>query len=83
MTKRKAQPVAAASAVLPPENFKREDRLTAWFITIAMIALFIGGSLGPLQKLEHVGINPTRTGVIDILRLMGDLERFLNGDVFH
>ena len=57
MTKRKAQPVAPAAAVLPPEHFKREDRLTAWFITIAMIALFIGGSMGPLQKLEHVGIN--------------------------
>ena len=49
MTKRKAQPAAPAAAVLPPEHFKREDRLTAWFITIAMIALFIGGSLGPLQ----------------------------------
>ena len=57
MTKRKAQPVAAAATVLPPENFKREDRLTAWFIAIAMIALFIGGSFGPLQKLEHVGVN--------------------------
>ena len=57
MTKRKAQPVAASPAVLPPEHFKREDRLTAWFITIAMIALFIGGAMGPLQKLEHVGIN--------------------------
>lgn len=37
--------------------YKREDRLTAWFIAIAMVALFIGGSMGPLQKLEHVGIN--------------------------
>ena len=57
MTKRKAQPAATTPAILPPEHFKREDRLTAWFITIAMIALFIGGALGPLQKLEHVGIN--------------------------
>lgn len=37
--------------------FARENKLTAWNIGIAMAALFIGGSLGPLQKLEHVGIN--------------------------
>lgn len=57
MTKRKAQAVTPAAAALPPGTFKREDRLTAWFITIAMVALFIGGSMGPLQKLEHVDIN--------------------------
>ena len=39
MTKRKAQPAATTPAILPPEHFKREDRLTAWFITIAMICL--------------------------------------------
>lgn len=32
-------------------------KLTAWYLGIGMVALFIGGSLGPLQKLEHVGIN--------------------------
>ncbi|RMG94311.1 MAG: cytochrome C oxidase subunit I [Chloroflexi bacterium] len=37
--------------------FAKEDRLAKWHIGIAMAALFIGGSLGPLQKLEHVGIN--------------------------
>ncbi len=37
----------------------------AFFLVAASIAE--GGSLW----LEHVGINPTRTGVIDILRLMG------------
>jgi cytochrome c oxidase subunit I len=37
--------------------YKSENRMTAWFIGIAMVALFIGGSMGPLQKLEHVGIN--------------------------
>lgn len=36
--------------------FKTENRLTLWNISIAMVALFIGGSFGPLQKLEHAGI---------------------------
>lgn len=37
--------------------FARENRITAWSLGVAMTALFIGGSMGPLQKLEHVGIN--------------------------
>lgn len=31
-------------------------KLTAWYLGIGMAALFIGGSLGPLQKLEHLGV---------------------------
>lgn len=38
-------------------TYKRENRLTTWAIVVAFIALFLGGSMGPLQKLEHVGIN--------------------------
>ena len=41
---------------------------------ISSAAFFlVGASIGPGSELllEHVGINPTRTGVIDILRLMG------------
>jgi 3-phosphoshikimate 1-carboxyvinyltransferase len=45
---------------------------------ISSAAFFlVGASLAPGSDLvlEHVGINPTRTGVIDILRLMGaDIE---------
>jgi 3-phosphoshikimate 1-carboxyvinyltransferase len=45
---------------------------------ISSAAFFIvGASIAPDSDitLEHVGINPTRTGVIDILRLMGaDIE---------
>ncbi len=45
---------------------------------ISSAAFFIvGASIAPGSDvvLEHVGINPTRTGVIDILRLMGaDIE---------
>lgn len=37
--------------------FKREDRLTVWFLVVAMVALFVGGAMGPLQKLQNVGIN--------------------------
>ncbi len=37
--------------------YARANKLTAWHIGIAMVALFIGGSMGPLQKLEYVGIN--------------------------
>ena len=31
-------------------------KLTAWYLIVGMAALFIGGLLGPLQKLEHLGI---------------------------
>ncbi len=45
---------------------------------ISSAAFFmVGASIAPGSDviLEHVGVNPTRTGVIDILRLMGgDLE---------
>ena len=37
--------------------FARENKIAAWNIGIAMAALFVGGAMGPLQKLEHVGIN--------------------------
>lgn len=37
--------------------YKSTDKLTAWYLAVGMAALFIGGSLGPLQKLEHVDIN--------------------------
>jgi cytochrome c oxidase subunit 1 len=40
-------------------------KLTGWYLGVGMTALFIGGALGPLQKLEHVGINvyPALTNV--------------------
>ncbi len=40
-------------------------KLTGWYLGVGMVALFIGGALGPLQKLEHVGINvyPALTNV--------------------
>ncbi|MDJ0756266.1 MAG: cbb3-type cytochrome c oxidase subunit I [Ardenticatenaceae bacterium] len=37
--------------------YKTANRLTLWNLALGMVALFIGGSMGPLQKLEHVGIN--------------------------
>jgi cytochrome c oxidase subunit 1 len=37
--------------------YKIEDRIASWHIGVALVALFIGGAMGPLQKLEHVGIN--------------------------
>lgn len=57
-------------------------RLTATTIDvpadISSAAFFlVGASIAPGSDLvlEHVGVNPTRTGVIDILRLMGaDIE---------
>lgn len=36
--------------------FARTKKLVSWYLIIAMASLFIGGSLGPLQKLEHLGI---------------------------
>lgn len=41
--------------------FARENKIAAWNIGVGMIALFIGGFFGPLQKLEHVGINTYTT----------------------
>jgi cytochrome c oxidase subunit 1 len=38
-------------------NFRLEDRLTAWHIGIAFGALFVGSWFGPLQVLQHAGID--------------------------
>ena len=52
---------------------------------ISSAAFFmVGASIAPGSEitLEHVGINPTRTGVIDILRLMGaDIELISQAEV--
>ena len=52
---------------------------------ISSAAFFmVGASIAPGSDivLEHVGINPTRTGVIDILKLMGaDIELFNESEV--
>jgi len=60
-------------------------RLTATDIEvpadISSAAFFlVGASIAPGSDLtlEHVGVNPTRTGVIDILRLMGANIELLN-----
>ena len=42
---------------MPENNFQLEEKLTAWHIAIALGALFIGTWFGPLQVLEHVGID--------------------------
>lgn len=34
-----------------------ERRLSAWFLYVAVLALFAGASIGPFQALEHMGIN--------------------------
>lgn len=36
--------------------YARTKKLVSWYLIIAMASLFVGGSLGPLQKLEHLGI---------------------------
>lgn len=37
--------------------YAREHKMTGWFIGIGMASLAIGGLMGPLQKLEHAGVN--------------------------
>jgi cytochrome c oxidase subunit 1 len=37
--------------------FRFEHKLTAWHVGIALVALFIGTWFGPLQALEHAGLN--------------------------
>ena len=43
--------------VLLPSPFAREERLTAWFVGIAIAAVALGILLGLLQALEHAGID--------------------------
>lgn len=43
--------------VLLPSPFAREERLTAWFVGIAIAAVALGIVLGLLQALEHAGID--------------------------
>jgi cytochrome c oxidase subunit 1 len=38
-------------------DFRLEEKLTAWHIGIALGALFLGTWFGPLQVLQHVGID--------------------------
>ena len=38
-------------------DLRPEDRLTAAYLVVALVSLFIGVSLGVLQALEHAGIN--------------------------
>ena len=42
---------------MPGNDTRLEDRLTAWHIGIALGALFLGSWFGPLQVLEHIGID--------------------------
>jgi cytochrome c oxidase subunit 1 len=37
--------------------YARENKLAGWNIVVAMVALFIGGFFGPLQKLQNIGLN--------------------------
>ncbi len=37
--------------------YARENKLAGWNLVVAMVALFIGGFFGPLQKLQSVGLN--------------------------
>ncbi|WP_018875462.1 MULTISPECIES: 3-phosphoshikimate 1-carboxyvinyltransferase [unclassified Thioalkalivibrio] len=58
--------------VASPVDVPADISSAAFFLVGASIAA------GSRMRLEHVGINPTRTGVIDILRLMGAEIRILN-----
>ena len=42
---------------MPEKLFRLEERLTAWHIGIALGALFLGSWFGPLQVLEHTGVD--------------------------
>jgi len=58
--------------VASPVDVPADISSAAFFLVGASIAT------GSRMRLEHVGINPTRTGVIDILRLMGAEIRVLD-----
>lgn len=38
-------------------TFPFEEKLTGWHVGIALVALFVGSWFGPLQALEHAGLN--------------------------
>jgi cytochrome c oxidase subunit 1 len=42
---------------MPEKLFRLEERLTAWHIGVALGALFLGSWFGPLQVLEHTGVD--------------------------
>ena len=35
--------------------YKSTDKLTAWYLVVGMISLFVGGALGPLQTMPVNG----------------------------
>jgi len=37
--------------------YKRTHKYVSWYIGVAFASLFIGGSIGPFQNLEHAGVN--------------------------
>jgi len=37
--------------------YKRTHKYVSWYLGVAFASLFIGGSLGPFQSLEHAGVN--------------------------
>lgn len=68
---------AAATASLTGGGRLRATRIDVPADISSAAFFLVGASIAPGSDLllEHVGINPTRTGVIDILRLMGaDIE---------
>ena len=52
-----ARPDDLAGASTRATDYSQSDRLAAVSLGVAMTALFIGGAMGPIQKLEHVGID--------------------------
>ncbi|HXG52827.1 MAG TPA: cbb3-type cytochrome c oxidase subunit I [candidate division Zixibacteria bacterium] len=42
---------------MPEDRFALEEKLTAWHLGIALGALFLGTWFGPLQVLEHAGVD--------------------------
>lgn len=57
--------------------YARENKIAGWSLGVALFALFLGGAMGPLQKLEHVGINLYRP-----LRDVG-LQSYYQGLTIH
>lgn len=72
-----ARPEQVRGGVSAETSFAQSDRLAGISLGVAMTALFIGGSMGPLQKLEHIGINWYRP-----LRAIG-LQSYYQGLTIH
>ncbi len=56
-TQAKAAPAFAAKERVAEQAFATEKKITLWHMLVGIVALALGTLFGPLQGLEHMGLN--------------------------